>query len=223
MRSVSHGVGGGDGPDQQQLERFHRRLSLPDNEVPRVLPVAAVVGRTDDAVVALIGVAAYTTGLSLEVVVRLRVRPNGLRRNAAPELTGGYGPAGGGALGLLLGLEFADGRTASTIGGERGWLPGSHQDDEPRLSPQGGGGSELSVNQSWWLTPLPPDGPLAVVCAFEAVGIGETRTELSQPWTTTGQQAQTLWPWQPQDDSPPPEPELPTTGWFAAHWTRDGG
>lgn len=223
MSMVSHGFGGGDGPDQQQRERFRRRMSLPDNEVPRVLPVAAVVGRTDDAVVALIGVSAYTTGLSLDVVIRLRVRPHGMRHNALHELTGGYGPAADGAVGLLLGLEFADGRTASTVGRERGWPPGSVEDNEPRLSPQGGGGSELSVQQSWWLTPLPPDGPLAIVCAFDAVGIVETRTELSQAWTTIGQQAQVLWPWQPEDDSPPPEPELPKTGWFASRQSRDGG
>lgn len=66
---------------------------------------------------------------------------------------------------------------------------------------------------------VPPDGSLVVVCAFEAVGMVETRTELSQDWTTAGQQV--LWPWQPQDTSPAPEPERPTTGWFASRQSRD--
>jgi len=61
-------------------------LSRLENEVPRVLPLAAVLGRTDDAVVAFIGVASYSTGLSLETVVRLRVRPRGMRHGALHEL-----------------------------------------------------------------------------------------------------------------------------------------
>jgi len=221
MRSVSYGSASGDEPDQEQIERFRRRLSRPENEVPRVLPVAAVLGRTDDAVVALIGVASYSTGLSLETVVRLRVRPRGMRHGALHELIGGWGPGADRAVGLLLGLEYADGRTASTLGWHDGLNSGIVDDEWPRLSPQGSGGSEFGVDQSWWLSPLPPDGPLAVVCAFEAVGIVETRTELSQDWTTAGQQAQVLWPWQPQDTSPTPEPERPTTGWFASRQSRD--
>lgn len=92
MRSVSYGSASGDEPDQEQIERFRRRLSRLENEVPRVLPLAAVLGRTDDAVVAFIGVASYSTGLSLETVVRLRVRPRGMRHGALHELISGWGP-----------------------------------------------------------------------------------------------------------------------------------
>lgn len=223
MRTYGTGTAGGDGPDREQLERSRRRFSRPENEVPRVLPVSAVLGRTDDAVVALVGVAAYTTGLSLDAVVRLRVRPPGMRGGALHELTGGWGAYGAErATGLLLGLEYADGRTASTLGGPRQWPPGELGDDEPTILQQGGGGSELSVDESWWLSPLPPDGPLAVVCAFEAVGIAETRTELSAAWTSEGSAAQVLWPWQPEDASPPPEPDPPTSGWFAQRLRRGG-
>lgn len=197
-------------------DRLRLRTSRPDNEVPIVLAAAAVLGRTDDAVVALVGVSAYTTGLHLDVVVRLRVRPQDMQHGSLHDLVTGWGSGGQGAAGLLLGLEYADGRTASSLGGPRGLPFGAEDDDESVLVAQGSGGSDLSVDQGWWLSPLPPDGPLVVVCAFQTVGIGETRTELSQEWTTAGNRAQVLWPWQPEDASPPPEPELPTSGWFAS-------
>lgn len=221
MTVIYPGTVGGEESDREAFELLRRRRSQPANEVPRVLPVSAVLGRTEDAVVALLGITAYTSGMSLDIMVRLRMRPPGLRHGALHDLIGGWYPGADRAIGLLIGLEYADGRIASTLN-DRAWPHGGLDDDEPALSPQGGGGSELSVDQNWWLSPLPPDGPLAVVCAFAAAGIEETRTELSQDWTTTGRQAQVLWPWQPEDTSPPPAPEPPVTGWFASRGRRAG-
>ena len=220
MRTYGTGTAGGDGPDREQLERSRRRFSRPENEVPRVLPVSAVLGRTDDAVVALVGVAAYTTGLSLDAVVRLRVRPPGMRGGALHELTGGWGAYGAErATGLLLGLEYADGRTASTLGGPRQWPPGELGDDEPTILQQGGGGSELSVDESWWLSPLPPDGPLRIVVRCDVLGLDETVTELDgTAIRAAAAGVVTLWPWVSPQAVQPPEPpalDLPAGSWFA--------
>lgn len=190
-----HGLSSADGPDPEQIDRPRMSTSRPDNEVPNVLAAAATLGRTDDAVVALVGVSAYTTGLHLDVVVRSRVRPQGTPYGWLHDLVSGLRPGAQLATGLMLGLEYPDGRTASSLDWLSGRPPGFEHGPGPLLSPHASrGSSNLSVDQSWWLSPLPPDGRLVVVCAFQAVGIDEQQIELSQDWTTAGNRAQVLWP-----------------------------
>lgn len=80
---------------------------------------------------------------------------------------------------LRLGLEYADGRTATNVNPMP--LPadpraGDLADDEVVLAQSGGGGGGRTFEQGYWVTPLPPPGPLAFVCAWPALGITETRT-----------------------------------------------
>jgi hypothetical protein len=114
---------------------------------------------------------------------------------------------------LLLGVEMADGRRATTVFGR-------DTSDGVVFHGGGGGGGQLSVDQSWWLSPLPPEGRLRFVVRCAAVGIEETITELDA--TVIRQAAdrvEELWPWSPPDPgghSPPPPPDLPPGSWFAA-------
>ena len=70
---------------------------------------------------------------------------------------------------LLLGVELADGGVATNAG------PEPDRDDAPRLGDRGGHGGGRSVDKTLWLTPVPPDGDVVVVCACEALGVPETR------------------------------------------------
>ena len=76
-----------------------------------------------------------------------------------------------------------------------------------------------SVDASFFLAPLPPAGPLTVVCAWPAWGIAETTTVLDgDEIHAAAREVQVLWPLEPEDFSvpePAPLPDLPAGSWFA--------
>ena len=84
--------------------------------------------------------------------------------------------------------------------------------------PGGGSGGESSIDQSWWLSPLPPEGPLRLVVRCPELGVPETVVELDgTAIRRAGGSALVLWPWQPHADrpEPPPPADLPPDSWFA--------
>jgi hypothetical protein len=202
---------GSEGPDDE----VSRRMSAPDNEIPVAVPLNVLLARTDDVAVALLGLQAYSTGLTADLAVRVR---NGLHGRGLSELVFDHGPIMAGR--LLLGVQFADGRRASNVPN-----PGAAPDPWPRsendvvFHPGGGGGSDRSVDQSWWLSPLPPEGPLTFVISCGALGIPETSTVVDTgPIRRAASDVVTLWPWTRPDygDRPPPPPDVPEGSWFAS-------
>lgn len=210
MRYASYGPSD---DDEVPGEEDVRRWSPPDNEVPGAVPVSVLLARTDDVAVALGGVRAYTTGVAFTLSVRLRTERVLPRRRDLHDLMGGWGGPGEGQ--LLLGVEFSDGRAASTAGSRRLPAPGSGL-DQPLLVESGGGGGERSHDQEYWLAPVPPPGPLSVVLACAGLGIDETVVQLDgDALVQAAAQAQVLWPWQPVEEQlPHAEPELPSDSWF---------
>ncbi len=179
-----------------------------------------VLAHTPDAAVAVTHMTAFTTGVAFNLAVRLRVAPDGPHRGGLYELISPHGPPRGNIeldRRLLFGVEYADGRTATNIS-TNGWPPKHHDDREPTLMLNGGGGGELSVDNTFWLFPVPPDGPFTFICSWPAFGIDETRHVIEHAdLTTASTRSTTLWARQPinhQPLPPPPEPALPTTGWF---------
>ena len=199
---------------------FARRMNPPENEIPAAVATSALLARTDDVAIALIGAQAYTVGLRFDLVIRLRHEPRGAMAHKAYMLLSAYSGREDSDERLLLGVEYADGRTATNFQspGFRG-MPVDDDPDEPVLSPMGGGGGGRSFDQSFWLTPLPPAGPLVVVCAWSAFDIPESRTVLDgAAIVEAASRAVVLWPPSPpQDEAPvePPEPRVPDGGWFA--------
>jgi hypothetical protein len=198
-------VGFTDGePDQE----FFRRMSAPENEIPVALPLNALLGRTDDAAVALTGLQVFSSGLTFDLAVRVR-SPLEPGHRGLSDLVFDHGETSGR---LLLGVEFADGRRGSNVHG-----PGDPPDVV--FHPGGGGGGQLSVDQSWWLNPLPPDGPVRFVFSCAALGIDENSNELDgSAIRRAADDVVTLWPWSPPDRGerpPPPPPDLPAGSWFS--------
>jgi hypothetical protein len=65
---------GGDHPEPspEQVQAWHRRLGLPDNELPGAIPFHAVLAKTDDLVLAVVSADAYSTGMSIRIAIRVR-------------------------------------------------------------------------------------------------------------------------------------------------------
>ena len=140
------------------------RYSAPENELPVALPVNLVLARTDDVAVAITRLQVHSAGLSLDLVVRLRPSAAAARDGRLNELLWRHGPGGSG---FLLGVGVADGRRTSTVPGGGGGVV---------LVSGGGGGGMSAVDLSWWLHPLPPEGPVAVRC--DELGVPESLGEL---------------------------------------------
>jgi hypothetical protein len=192
-----------DGPPDDE---FWRRMSAPDNEIPVAVPLNVVLARTDDVAIALLGLQVYTTGLEFDLACRVR---SGLRGRDLSELVFEHGRRTEGR--LLLGVGFADGRRISNVEG-RG------PESDVVFHPGGGGGGDRSVDQSWWMSPLPPDGPLTFVVDCAALGVTETSTVIDGSLIARAAAGVvTLWPWNPPDHGdhgPPPPPDLPAGSWF---------
>jgi hypothetical protein len=212
---------GSDGPSDDESAAYAARMNAPENQIPVDVPISALLARTDDVAVALIGGHAYTSGFSFTVAVRFRQEPRGTMAQKSHAILSGY-PAEDGDELLLLGLEFADGRTATNLqhpGFGFGFAPGFGDRDRPVLTPMGGGGGGRSFDQSFWVAPLPPAGPLSVVCAWTAVDIPETTHTLDgTAIAEAGSRAVTLWPYErppDQEANEPVLPKVPEGGWFA--------
>jgi hypothetical protein len=186
-------------------DEFFRRVHPPENEMPVAVPFDVLLARTDDVAVALMGLRVYSTGLALTLSVR--VRPRAAARVDVEGLFFGPGRRGGT---VLLGVELADGRRATSLDG-----PGPHD----LVFTQGSGsGSPTAVDQDWWLNPLPPDGPLRFVVRSDALGIPDSHAELDG--TAIRRAAEgvvVLWPWEPPPSDPPGPraPDLPPDSWFS--------
>ncbi len=103
---------------------------------------------------------------------------------------------------LKWGFELAAGRRVTNVDpspwsghttpagpGEWPWKP-----DHPVLTGGGGGGGMRSVDRGFWLWPLPPAGPLRVVCQWPAQGIETTVHELvAEPFIEAAGHAVSIW------------------------------
>ena len=196
--------GDGDGPDEEVL----RRMNAPENELPAALPLTLLLARTDDLAVGLVGLRVYSTGLAFELVVRVRPSAADDIGRSLQQLFWDHPPHR--TARFLLGVEFADGRRVTNLRSDA---------DGIAFSQGGGSGGDTSIDQSWWLSPLPPDGPLRIVLRCDELGLPETVTELDG---TAVQAAASdvveLWPWEPPPafrapPSPPP-PDVPPGSWF---------
>jgi hypothetical protein len=191
-------------------------MSAPDNEIPVAVPLNAVLARTEDVVLALLGLRVHTTGLAFDLAAR--VRPEAAGRVQLDDVLWGHRHGAGQA--FLFGVEFSDGRRASTAVPRTGVpAPGLASGGDVVLSQGGGSGGPTSVDQSWWLAPLPPEGPLRFVVRCEPLGITETSVELDGAVIRRAADGVIqLWPWAPPPEEQPPVPplpDLPPDSWFA--------
>ena len=124
-----------------------------------------MLARTDDVAVAVIDAVAFSIGLNFTVAV-LRRTPRDSHRPEYP--FGRFAHARGTREPppdlLRFGVEFSDGRKATTLGVPMFMTAQEEAEPEgPFLMPGGGSGGDDYWESSFWLWPLPPPGPLVFV------------------------------------------------------------
>lgn len=107
---------------------------------------------------------------------------------------------------MKWGFEFADGRRVTNV--DR-WPEQPNQDhsrpqhpddwrwepDHPVLRGGRGGGGSRAVDRDYWLWPLPPAGPLRVVCQWPGQDIDVQMHDLdATPFRDAAGRAQPAWP-----------------------------
>jgi hypothetical protein len=163
----------------------------PEFEVPGSVAVDMVLLRTDEAAVTIGLLRAYSTGFEFTVDTRCR---RGGQHHRVGLIHQRYALQDGGSEdGLRLGLEFSDGRRAEVD------APRAHPDqvapDAIIVHPGGGGGSDRSWHQRYWVYPLLPPGWLSFVATWPAFAVTEARAEIeADAILAAAARAIVLWP-----------------------------
>lgn len=149
-----------------------RAFPRPDGQVPAPLAIRLMLGRSGQAAVAVVGLWAFTAGFEFLVSAQLRQAvPGTSAASFAAALDGD--PLDGEF--CRLGVQFSTGEKAANT-----QLRATREEGSPIAGPvmkvRTGGAGVLSRDWRYWVSPLPPPGPLAFVCEWPALGIPESRT-----------------------------------------------
>ena len=170
--------------------RVHHPWNPPEAELPGIVPIETLhFDRSEQAAVAIIGIAAYARGFEFFLARRIRPGTPGLDEDPTPEMRRRRR-----RLAELedfpISVRFSDGRTAIS-----GRPRGDSEPAGPVLQPRGGGGTSHAQLFRWWVWPLPPPGPLEFICQWPVYGIGETRTGIDgQLILDAARRSVQLWP-----------------------------
>ena len=160
-------------PEPEPRYRTPRWLAPPGGTLPGVVALERVIVRTDRVAICLGRVAAYPEGFQFDIVTMgspdhdLQLDPMSFHRRLpgrqlAPEL-------------LRVGVQFADGGKATNTSDG---LAAAGPPSGPVLHGGGGGGGGAAWRQTYWVWPLPPPGPLTVVCEWPVADIPLSRCEI---------------------------------------------
>ena len=146
--------------------QVHHPWNPPEAELPGIVLIDTLhFDRSEQAAVAIIGIAAYANGFEFVLARRIRPGTPGLDEDPTPEMRRRREPED-----FPISVQFSDGRTATS-----GRPRGDREPTGPILQSRGGGGTSHSQLFRWWVWPLPPAGPLEFICQWQVYGISETR------------------------------------------------
>ena len=167
-----------------------RAWPRPSGQVPTPLAIRLMLARTSQVAVAVVGVWAFTAGFDLQVIAELNDEVPG---ESAASFLAGLDDEPLYEEFCRLGIQFSTGeRTANTQ--RRATREGSSDVAGPIMKVRAGGGGLLSRDWRYWVSPLPPPGPLTFVCEWPAFGISESRTEIeAQPILDAATESIVLW------------------------------
>jgi hypothetical protein len=158
-----------------------------------------VLSRSETAALSIAYLDAYPDGFELEIEARTTVAYDELRRegDSGPDVFGRHWPTVGEPRDLLppellrVGVQFADGRRATNVHNR----PARGPIMWPLTGGERGGPCDSHFHQGYWLSPLPPPGPVSFVCEWPAAGIPLVRHELDAQLVLEGaERARALFP-----------------------------
>jgi len=182
-------------PRPRERQESPSWLASARGAIPGVAAIETILARTDAVGVSVASALVYPNGLEFEVVVVAedewtKLDPFFSRPDEDEE--GVILPSL-----LRIGVEYADGRKAMNTG-ERwaSWLDEEEDNPappDPILLGRSGGGGGGHWAYRFWLWPLPPPGPMYLVCEWPDADIPLTRREVDgKSIIETGARAQTL-------------------------------
>lgn len=162
-------------PEPEPPRPPHQPWDLPEAEFPGVVPGSTLLlGRSDQAAVAITGILAYSTGFEIFMTGRIR-RPaeGGAEQPPSARLHPLHPPGRN----LHFGMQLPGG---TRVLGQRGGRGPGHDAEPagPILRSFLAGGSPHTELARWWAWPLPPAGPLEFVCEWPVFGIAESRATI---------------------------------------------
>lgn len=191
----------------------HGRAQRPQNELGVVVPINLTLARTPDLIIALTHADVFTAGLTLHL--SCRSGSTAVDENGRPKLIATSRPTGT----LLFGVEFSDGRSATNMTGA---LPEVGDPEQPLLQRATAHGSSSVDDRAYYLTPLPPPGPMTVLVAAPLLDIPDHRHQID---TTAFRDAHSrtavLWPEPLYPQPSPPSYPIPDDSWLHGR-PRDG-
>lgn len=181
--------------EPQEREVLPAWIAAPVGEVPIALPVTGLLASSQHVAVVLRSVRVHSNGVEFEIQGKLRKA--GASEEQWEDLQGRfseYGRVGRRNTGRLrVGVLLADGSRA--LSAPKVEEP---EGEGPKLTRGGGGGTGSDTFQdtdwSFWLWPLPPDGPLALIVDWTAMGLPEQRFEFDGAFAEAARRAISIWP-----------------------------
>lgn len=162
---------------RQQAGRSRARLLPPTDEVPVVLPLSLVLGRSDTVAVFLVHATVYSTGVSWALwthgrgehppffpTMAAHAERMGLPVATLPHLT----------------MTFDDGRSSVTVDQFGSRTGAERQPDEVVVVVNGGNGNNDLLRRDLWLTPR-PTGSVTIDFAWPEHGLDATRHIVAVP------------------------------------------
>ena len=138
----------------------------PVDEFPSAVATGPLVlAQTEEVALAVIGVWAFQAGFEFWLDARFH--------HTQPPVDGAMAPQES----VHVGVQFADGKRGANFGRGPELAPDAAFTDVA-LNPGGFGGGLRHRHWSYWVSPLPPAGPVSFVCEWAGAGIPETRASL---------------------------------------------
>jgi len=176
------------------LNHWQQRHWPPANEIPGLLPLREVLGRSDSVIVVLRDMHVYTNGVSINVVARgppghhpsfITMPPLMAERRGLPTPT--YSP-------MRLQVVFEGGTEATALSTEELRQRLDEVADQPVLRDSRGSGTPDAMDYPYWLTPAPTRA-VTIKFAWPEQGLPATELNIDQAaLRRASQEAMELWP-----------------------------